>query len=149
MEAPKTRMNERSFPAHAVIATALLAVFVLRVFAQILQFYHPTSALPPFAAWESGALPYGLLVTAQAVIILVSAGLIAGLFKQRLRPNRKVGLVLLVLASFYLAGAIFRLLAGYTFLSDVPFFSDHLPAYFHIVLAGLVLTFGDFYRYGY
>jgi len=39
--------------------------------------------------------------------------------------------------------------AGYTFFAGVPFFSDHLPAYFHIVLAGLVLTFGDFYRNGY
>ena len=48
----------------------------------------------------------------------------------------------------YLAGSLFRLVAGYTFLSDVTFFNYHLPAYFHIILAGLVITFGDFYRHG-
>ena len=149
METLASRGDARRFPVHAVVGTVLLAVFVFRVFAQLLQFYAPTTALPAFAAWESGALPYPLLVAAQAVIILVSVALIVALFRRRLHPNRKLGIILLVAGSLYLAGMVFRLVAGYTFLADVPFFSDHLPAYFHIVLAGLVLTFGDFYRNGY
>ena len=149
METQGARGNTRRLPVHAMVGTVLLAVFVFRVLAQLLQFYAPTPELPPFAAWESGALPYPLLVAAQAVIIVVSLALIVALFRRRLRPNRTIGIVLLVAGGLYLAGSLFRLVAGYTFLADVPFFSDHLPAYFHIVLAGLVLTFGDFYRHGY
>jgi hypothetical protein len=149
METHARRLNAGRFPIHAVVGTILLAVFLFRVFAQLLQFYAPTPALPSFAAWESGALPYPLLVAAQAVIILVSLALIVALVRRRLHPNRKLGLILLVAGGLYLAGMLFRLVSGYTFLAGVPFFNDHLPAYFHIVLAGLVLTFGDFYRHGY
>ena len=88
MEPHAGRRNAGRFPVHAVVATVLLAVFVFRVFAQLLQSYAPTPALPPFAAWESGALPYPALVAAQAVIIIVSLTLIVALFRRRLRPNR-------------------------------------------------------------
>ena len=148
MDNHASRRKGRGLPVHALIGTALLAVFAFRVAAQLLQFYAPTPALPPFAAWESGALPYPLLLAAQAVIILVSVTLIVALFRRRLRPNRVIGTILLIGGGIYLAGSVFRLVAGYTFLAGVPFFDDHLPAYFHIVLAGLVLTFGDFYRHG-
>ena len=149
METHARRRSARGVPVHAVVATVLLAVFIFRVFAQLLQLSAPTPALPPFAAWESGAVPYPALAAAQGAIILVSGALIVAIFRRRLLPNRTIGIILLVAGGLYLAGSLFRLVAGYTFLADVSFFNDHLPAYFHIVLAGLVLTFGDFYRHGY
>ncbi|MCB1498828.1 MAG: hypothetical protein KDK07_03405 [Bauldia sp.] len=141
--------KSRGLPIHAAIAATFLLLFVFRVLAQLLQFFRPISALPPFEAWESGAIPYWLLVVAQVAIALVSGALIVSLFRRRLRPNRTVGIVLMTLGGLYLAGSLFRLVAGYTFLAETAFFDDHLPAYFHVVLACLLFTFGDFYRYGY
>ena len=43
----------------------LLLLFFFRVAAQLIQAYSPVTSLPPFETWQSGALPYPLLVSSQ------------------------------------------------------------------------------------
>jgi hypothetical protein len=127
---------------HAAGLSILLVLFVFRVAAQLVQSLWPTRLLPPFAAWQSGLVPYGILVAAQALIILVIALIIISMVRQRLRPRRKLGIALLALGAVYMLGAAFRLAAGMSFLSHLLFFRATLPSIFHIVLAGIVLTLG-------
>ena len=48
---------------------ALLILFCFRVGAQALQRWAPVNFLPPFEDWQSGALPYELLLAFQIGII--------------------------------------------------------------------------------
>jgi len=129
-----------------VVGALLLSVFVFRVGAQLIQFFSPTPLLPAFEEWHSATLPYPVLVAAQLAIIAVSTLAMAGIGRGRGLMHQTIGKVLFVIGIVYIAGAVFRLIAGFTMLAGMPFFSAHLPAFFHVVLAGLVLTFGDYYR---
>ena len=131
---------------HAMIAAVLVGLFAFRVMAQLIQLAAPTSLLPPFDAWHSATLPFPALVAGQAVIIVGCTILIVRMWRRRARPHATVGKVLLWFGAIYFVGALFRFVAGFTFFEDKAFFAAHLPAFFHIALASLVLTFADYYR---
>jgi hypothetical protein len=133
---------------HAIGLVILLMLFVFRVSAQLVQLLWPTPLLPPFQAWHSGTVPYIVLVVGQSIIILVVGLTIVRILQGRFKPRRSVGMALLVVGAVYMLGAAFRLVAGMSFLSQLPFFHATLPALFHIVLAGIVLTLGDFHVRG-
>ena len=61
---------------HVALLSALLAAFVLRVLAQLMQAFSDLPWLPPFEAWAAGGLPYPVLVAVQVVIIAAAAELI-------------------------------------------------------------------------
>lgn len=126
----------------AVVLLILLLAFIGRVAAQLFQFLAPTDLLPPFSDWQSGALPYEILLASQVLIIGVSAWLIARLWVGALRRRPKLGVVCLVLGAIYFAFMLFRLIAGLTFLAGAPFFGAILPAIFHLVLATMLLIVG-------
>jgi hypothetical protein len=133
---------------HAALLAALLLLFLGRVAAQLVQRLWPTPLLPDFAAWQSGLLPYGVLLASQLVILAAILHQLVHIWIGRVRPKRRVGIVLLVLGGVYMAGAGFRLAAGVANLFDLPFFQAKLPAFFHMVLAGVVLVLGDFHVRG-
>ncbi len=133
---------------HAAVLALLLALFVFRVSAQLVQMLWPTPLLPPFEMWQSGTVSYAVLVASQLLIITAVATVIVGLWRRRLRPRRKVGMALLTLGAVYMLGAAFRLVAGLSFLSHLAFFRATLPSIFHMVLAGIVLTLGHFHFRG-
>jgi hypothetical protein len=134
--------------AHAALLAALMLLFAARVAAQLLQRLWPTPILPSFEAWQSGLLPYELLLASQSIILLAIAHQSVQIWRGRTRPSRRVGAVLLVLGAIYMSASCFRLAAGLSFLSGERFFASHLPSLFHIVLAAVVLVLGDFHYRG-
>jgi hypothetical protein len=126
----------------AIVLFALLLAFVGRVVAQLIQLLAPTQLLPPFSYWQSGALPYEILLASQILIIVLSVWLITRLWNGTLRRRPKLGLACLVLGAIYFAFMLFRLIAGLTFLAGSPFFGAILPAIFHLVLATMLLIIG-------
>ncbi|HUO85759.1 MAG TPA: hypothetical protein VM617_00075, partial [Thermoanaerobaculia bacterium] len=50
---------------------ALLGLFVLRVAGQVLVAFARVRWLPPMEQWQSGLLPYRVLLAAQIAIVLV------------------------------------------------------------------------------
>ena len=133
---------------HAALLAALLLLFLGRVAAQLVQRLWPTPLLPDFAAWQSGLLPYWVLLAFQLVILAAILHQLVRIWTGRERPKRRVGILLLVLGGVYMAGAAFRLVAGAANLFDLPFFQAKLPAFFHMVLAGVVLVLGNFHVRG-
>jgi hypothetical protein len=133
---------------YAALLAALLLLFLGRVAAQLVQRLWPTPLLPDFEAWQSGLLPYGLLLASQLAILAAILHQLVRIGTGRARPRRRLGLMLLVLGGIYMAGAAFRLAAGVADLFDLPFFQAKLPAFFHMVLAGVVLVLGDFHVRG-
>ena len=137
-----TRAREPRDRDAAIILAVLLLLFVGRVSAQLVQLLAPTDLLPPFSAWQSGALPYGVLLASQIVIIGVSVWVIALLWRGSLPQRPRLGLACLVFGVVYFAFMAFRLIAGLTFLAGAPFFGAVLPAIFHLVLAAMLLIIG-------
>lgn len=130
---------------YTFILTALLLLFCVRVFAQLLQAWYPVTFLLPFEAWESGAMPYPFLVVSQAVIIAVCARVIWRLHTGVAAPSLKTGKILLGIGGIYWGLMCIRLIIGLTVATDHFWFSARLPTAFHFVLAGFVLVYGWFH----
>ena len=131
--------------AHVAVLVLLLAAFVLRVLAQLIQFYSEVDWLPSFAAWAAGGLPYPLLVGMQVFIIAIALNVIRKIAQNDLRPRRNWAFFLTGAGGVYFVAMAFRLLAGATFPADNTWFAASLPAIFHLILAGFVLALGHFH----
>ena len=58
------------------ILQLLTALFICRVLVQLIQYTIDVDALPEFERWQSGALPYGVLVVLQLSIVAGQAVII-------------------------------------------------------------------------
>ncbi len=123
---------------------ALAALFVLRVLAQAVQWAGPVPFLPPFDTWQGSGLPYPALLASQVVIIVLLARALVVVRSGSIRPASWKHRACFVLGGAYFAAMAFRLVAGLTFFSDVGWFAESLPAFFHLVLATFVLLFGHY-----
>lgn len=133
---------------HALWLGILLVAFLIRVGIQLLQSISPTRALPPFEAWQSGTIPYWSLLVSQVAIIALTLWAMVGFASGAMKPNETLGRVLTWIGIVYFVGAVARFVAGLTVAQDMPFLSAHLPGFFHIVLASMVLIAGDYFRAG-
>lgn len=131
------------------LLVVLFLLFCFRVAAQLTQAFHPVTFLPSFSAWQSGALPYWVLVTCQLAIIIACVLVLLKFAKGTMSPDRNTGKICLVLGMIYLSVMLFRLIAGLTFAAGHSWFGARIPTFFHIVLASFLLVLGHFhYRYG-
>lgn len=133
-------MGSRYFPWLLV----LFGLFVFRVLAQFVQSIHPVQILPPFEAWHGAVLPYPLLVIFQMIIIVVLTIVLLRVRSDAIVPSQWKYWVCFTLGGLYFSFMAFRLFAGLTFLSDNLWYSNSLPALFHIVLATFILLFGRY-----
>ena len=143
-------MNDSADKAMAVSAThvALLGLFtflfVLRVTAQLVQYACPTGLLPPFDAWQGSGLDYPVLLTTQLVILAAMVWGTAAVYR-RARGGKRAGQWLIVIGAVYFGSMCARLVLGLTVLAELAWFAKPLPALFHLVLAGYVLTLGHYH----
>lgn len=122
----------------------LTGLFALRITAQLVQYATPTRLLPPFDAWQGSGLAYPVLLTSQ-LLILVAMVFGTGAVHRRVRARKSVGRWLIVLGAVYFASMSARLVLGLTALADITWFAKPLPAVFHMVLAGYMLTLGHYH----
>jgi len=137
------------YPRYSVVLIALLSIFCFRVFSQLLQKFYPVGFLPPFEDWQSGAVPYWLLVVAQFLIILVCLIVILKISLGRVIPRNRTGKICLFLGAIYLMVMLFRLIVGLTIAPEHSWFGARIPTFFHTVLASFLVTVGVFhYQHG-
>lgn len=129
----------------ALVLAVLTLVFAARVLAQFLQFVHPAGALPSFAAFNGGPLPYAWLLPVQLAIVLLMAGTTISVAEGRIAPRRTRGRQLLAFGTLYCAATLARLFVGFIVVGAPPWFQAWLPATFHFVLAGFVLVLAAFH----
>jgi hypothetical protein len=132
-------------PRCAALLGVLLTAFLFRVLSQLIQAWRPVAWLPPFEAWHSGALPYPVLVAAQALIIAVVLWCIAALMTGDLQPAAGLGRVLQALGWLYFAVMAARFVLGLSLIRHIRWFDAPLPSIFHLVLAAMVLTLASFH----
>lgn len=133
---------------YAAILWSLLGLFALRVCAQFVQAVYAVPWLPPFDAWQGSGLPYGGLVTAQALLIALMARLAWLVSTRRVTARRRIGSWCLALGAVYFTTMLLRLVVGTAGFGSHRWFAAVLPAVFHLVLASFVLVVGMFHRRG-
>ena len=127
----------------------LTSIFFVRVFLQITQFFFNVDFLPSFGTWQSGVLPYGILIVLQLIILGLSLWTIFNFKKGGPKPIRSKGKAYLIIGVAYALIMIYRLVAGMTFAKDHYWLDARLPTIFHLILASIVITLGAYhFRFG-
>lgn len=140
-------VQTRSTDQRIYVATLsiLLALFFFRVLAQLLQLYTYVPFLPPFDAWQSGAVPYSGLLVSQILIIAFYAWILWRLASGRLRPSHRAGWAFFIFGLVYFLAMVARLFIGLTGLSNHYWFHSYLPTLFHFVISSYLLVVGFFH----
>lgn len=99
------------------ILVALLLLFSVRVGAQLIQWVSPTTGLPPFASWQSGLIPYPVLLGFQLAIIVVGTVITGRMAAGRLHVNPRFAAPLLSVGSVYFAAMAYRF--GYSLIAGM------------------------------
>lgn len=126
----------------------LLGLFLVRVVAQSLAALTGWTWLPPFSAWQSGALPYPLLLAAQLAIAAGMAAAAAGVSAGRTRPRPAVGRVLAAVAMVYGGVMGTRLVLGLTAFRGHWWLDAPLPTVFHLGLTTFIALYGHYHLRG-
>ena len=133
-------MGRLYFPWMAMLA----GLFALRVAGQLVQAVYEVPFLPPFEEWQGLATPYAVLLSVQAVVIVVAAVVLRRVRADSMAPRRWKYQGCYVVGGVYFAVMAFRLTAGQTFLTEYDWFAKWLPAFFHLVLASFLLLLGHY-----
>jgi len=128
-----------------IILSILLALFCFRVLAQLLQRYLELPFLPPFEAWQSGAVPYEALLASQILIVAFYVWILRRIVSNRIQPSRGQGRIFLITGLIYFSVMTARLFIGLTGLSEHYWFRSYLPTLFHFVLSGYLIVVGYFH----
>lgn len=123
----------------SVLLWLLFALFVLRVAGQATVAFAGVQWLPPMERWQSGLLPYGVLLASQVLIIALMGWISADFTRRRgffVQPRRFFAVPWLWFGWIYLAGMLAR------FAIQGP----TIPVFFHWVLAGFVIAVGLWHR---
>ena len=130
---------------YVVTLSILLALFCFRVLAQLLQSFVEVPFLPPFDAWQSGAVPYKGLLVSQILIISLYAWILQRFVSGQIRPSRKQGWIFFIIGLIYFLSMAARLFIGLTGLSQHHWFHSYLPNIFHFVISGYLLVVGYYH----
>lgn len=131
----------------APVLWALLALFALRVGGQALVAFGEVRWLPPMAEWQSGLLPYPVLLAAQLVIVALLALVCLDFSRGRgwfLAHRSWFARPLLAFGWLYLAAMIVRYPLQMALHPEDRWLGRTIPIVFHWVLASFVLLFARF-----
>lgn len=130
---------------YVLVLVILTALFALRVGGQALQVVAPQSFLPRFDAFQGSRLGYPVLLTSQLLILALMLRICVRAADANSVPNRRLGRWLAWLGGLYMLGSAVRIAIGLTVASAPAWFSTWIPAVFHLVLAGFVLTVASYH----
>jgi len=130
--------------------TTLLWVFSLlfagRVSGQALQCLAPQTWLPSFHAFQGSNLPYWLLLPVQLLILASMTNISLRAQNGTITPSRQACRALGWAGGLYMAVALGRIAVGLSLPAGPHWYRAWIPAAFHVVLAGFVLTLSAFHR---
>ncbi len=129
-----------------IVLGLLFGLFCLRVIAQLVVYTVDVSFLPPFEAWHSGTMPYGLLAFFQIVILFFMSKTALGFFRKQVRPSKRMGVLISIIGSIYFLAMVLRMTLGLTVYTKSRWFSNYLSTAFHYVLALYLIILG-WYHY--
>jgi uncharacterized protein len=133
----------------AAVLWTLLCLFALRVTGQLLVVLEVAPWLPPMDEWQSGLLPYPVLLFTQVIILVVLATVSAQFSRRRgylVRHNRRLGGALWVAGWVYACSMVVRYVVTMSLRPEKRWTGDLIPIVFHLVLASFLLTVAGHHR---
>ena len=123
-----------------------LLLFVFRVAGQLMVANGLAPYLPPMNEWQSGLLPYPVLVFFQIIIIFLYAKVCFDIKKGEgfffhYQPVLKK--YLLLLGIFYLVAMVLRYVIYMTLVPEARWLKGTIPIIFHMILAGFIILYAS------
>jgi len=131
---------------YSTILWILFLLFCFRVLAQLFQYFFNSELLPPFESFQSGTLPYGLLLIFQLIIILIYARIAFRVSKGTIIARKERGRRLVALGSIYLGVMLTRYMLRMAMFPSERWFGGTIPIFFHIILALFIITIGIYHK---
>jgi len=129
-----------------------LWVFTILLFARVLgQVVVAWSAprwLPPMEHWQSGLLPYPVLLTGPVGVLILMFWISVDFARStgsRVEPRPRLGLAPLVWRGLYLAAMMARHVIRMARRPDQRWFGGTIPIIFHCFVAAFQWTFGIYH----
>ena len=125
------------------------ALLVGRVLGQLIVWLSAPRWLPPMAQWQSGLLPYPVLLVSQAFVlalmiwISVDFSRAAGFWVD---PKPRLGLVVLWWSYLYAGAMVVRYIVRMIRQPDQRWVGGTIPIIFHSVVAAFQWAFATFHR---
>jgi hypothetical protein len=132
--------NSQGSRATVVLLWSLTALFAVRVLGQAIQRWWPQAFLPPFDTFQGSGLRYPILLAAQAVILGLMVRVARRVSAGTLSTSRVEVRLLTLFGGLYMAGSVLRIVIGLAVPTAPHWFKAWIPALFHLVLAGFVIT---------
>ena len=136
---------------HGPILALLSLLFFFRVLGQALVAFLGASWLPAMEQWDSGLIPYPILLASQLVILVVmfkistDIGRGLGFFAVR-RPS--LARFLVRFSAMYAGAMVLRYVLTMIFRPEMRWLGSTIPIFFHFVLAAFIFTWGHFHSPG-
>jgi len=137
--------NPAIFSLYLWLFTALLFG---RVLGQLVVARFAPTWLPPFEQWQSGLLPYPVLVVGQVTVLTLMIWISADFSRGAgfwIEPRPRLGLAALVWSFMYFAAMIARYVIRMARRPDQRWLGGTIPIIFHSVVAAFQWTFGTFH----
>jgi hypothetical protein len=135
--------------SRAAVLWMLTALFAGRVVGQLAVALDAAPFLPPMEQWQSGLVPYPVLLASQIVLLGALAGVSAQFTRRRgfvVRPNRWLSMPLWAAGWIYAVAMAVRYAVWMAIRPEERWTGDLIPVVFHIVLASFVLVVAGHHR---
>ena len=129
----------------AIVLAMLGGLFLLRVVGQVLVTYTGAGWLPDVEQWQSGLLPYPVLLASQAGILVALAIIVRDAWRGRGRsvvPRPRLGCLARWLGVAYAGSMVARYAITMTLHPEWRWTGHTNPIIFHGVLATFVIVYG-------
>lgn len=119
-----------------------------RVVGQLVVAWSAPRWLPPMEQWQSGLLPYPVLLAGQVVVLTLMVWISidfsrgAGVW---IEPRPRLGLAARLWSALYCAAMIARYIIRMVRRPDQRWLGGTIPIVFHIVVAAFQWTFGTYH----
>jgi hypothetical protein len=134
--------------AYSVFLWIFTVLLIGRVAGQLIVATSAPTWLPPMAQWQSGLVPYPVLVACQAVVltlmIWISADFSRGIGFW-VEPHPRLGLAALSWSYLYVGAMVVRYVARMARRPDQRWLGGTIPIIFHAVVAAFQWTFGTYH----
>jgi hypothetical protein len=133
---------------YAFLLSMCTLLLLLRVIGQIIVVLFAPRWLPPMEQWQSGLLPYPVLLVAQACVLTLMIWIAAdfargaGVFVQ---PMPQAGRAALWFGYVYFGGMIVRYVIRMARRPDQRWLGGTIPIIFHSIVAAFVWMFGRYH----
>jgi hypothetical protein len=119
-----------------------------RVIGQLIVYLAAPRWLPPMDEWQSGLLPYPVLLASQAVVLTFMTLICVDFARGHgffVEPHPRGGVFSTWFAYAYFAGMVLRYIVTMTRHPERRWFGGTIPIIFHSIMAAFLWTWGRYH----